>query len=125
MQSHLAEKDVKGLLDRLKQEFKSQPEGTRSLDIELESAAKHVPAYLKIVKGHIEQLAKVLELETHNHRNLESVGLAEPVTQLIQLFRELDEADLQLLEELALEARTFVQDHEAETLKPAALAAEA
>lgn len=124
MHSHLAEKDVKGLLDRLKQDLNSSPEGIRPLDLELESAAKHIPAYLKIVKGHIDQLAKVLELETHNHRNLESVGLAEPVTQLIQLFRELDEADLQLLEELALEARSFVQESE-EPVRPAAIAAEA
>jgi hypothetical protein len=69
-----------------------------------ESAAKHIPVYLKIIKGHIEQLAKVLELETHSHRKLENAGLAEPVVQLMQLFSELKEEDIQLLENLAREA---------------------
>lgn len=105
MQTHLSDKDIRGQLDQLKQDLRSLKEGTGSLDLAFESATKHMPVYLKIVKGHIEQLAKVLELETHNHRNLTNVGLAEPVIQLIQLFRELDEEDIQLLESLSLEAR--------------------
>lgn len=103
--THTSEVDINGLLEHIKQDLKTFPEGTGYLDVEFESAAKHIPAYLKIVKGHIEQLAKVLELETHNHRKIENVGLAEPVIQLIQLFRELDDEDIQLLEALSIEAR--------------------
>lgn len=105
MQTHLLDKDIKGQLEALKKDLCSLKEGTGSLDLAFESVTKHMPVYLKIVKGHIDQLAKVLELETHNHRNLTNVGLAEPVVQLIQLFRELDEEDIQLLESLSLEAR--------------------
>jgi len=111
MHTQLSEKDIKGQLDRLKQGLGVLKEN--SLDLAFESAAKHMPVYLKIVKGHIEQLAKVLELETHNHRNLDNVGLAEPVIQLIQLFRELQEEDIHLLESLALDARNW--SHETAT----------
>lgn len=104
MQSTLSEKDVRGMLDKLKQDLNDLPEGSGCLDSGLESAAKHIPAYLKIIKGHIEQLAKVLELETHDHRKLENVGLASPVVQLMQLFRELNDDDIHLLETLAYEA---------------------
>ena len=113
METALTDKEVKELLDRLKQDLHSFPEGTGYLDIASESAAKHIPAYLKIVKGHIDQLAKVLELETHDHRKLDNVGLAEPVTQLIQLFRELNDEDIQLLENLSFEARNW-QEHKEE-----------
>jgi hypothetical protein len=90
--------------------------GSRSLECVFESAAKHMPVYLKIIKGHIEQLAKVLELETHSHRNLENAGLAEPVLQLMQLFRELKEEDIQLLETLARETQHWPRAHKVETM---------
>lgn len=105
MHSPLTEKEVRTLLDNLKQNINSMPSSINSLDVCLDSAAKHIPAYLKILKGHIEQLAKVLEMETHDQRKLENVGLAAPVNQLMQLFRELNEEDIQLLEMLSFEAR--------------------
>lgn len=113
-QPSLAEKQNQSLIEQLKQDLKAFPEAAQSLEQAFESAAKHIPAYRKIVQGHIEQLAKVLELETHNHRKLESVGLAEPVIQLIQLFQELKEDDIQLLEMLAIEAHEWSN----ETLEP-------
>jgi hypothetical protein len=125
MHTHLSEKEVKGLLDNLKKDVHSLKEGTGSLDFAFESATKHMPVYLKIVKSHIDQLAKVLELETHNHRNLENVGLAEPVVQLIQLFRELDEDDIQLLDTLAAEARHWRQNQIVEEVLEKAIATEA
>lgn len=90
------------------------PDGHSALEHAFESAAKHMPVYLKIIKGHIEQLAKVLELETHSHRNLENAGLAEPVVQLMQLFRELKEEDIQLLETLTREAQHWPREHKME-----------
>jgi len=90
--------------------------GPRSLACAFESAAKHMPVYLKIIKGHIEQLAKVLESEAHSRRNLEDAGLAEPVVQLMQLFRELKEEDIQLLETLAREAQHWPRLHKIETM---------
>jgi len=107
--------DVNGMIERLNTSLKAFPEGHDSLDFALESAAKHIPAYLKIVKSHIEQLAKVLDLESHNHRNLDSVGLAEPVIQLMQLFRELKEEDIQLIEVLAENACNWATSEELET----------
>lgn len=110
MTSMHTDKEIRKFLDALKHDLSAFPEGTGYLDLSFESAAKHIPAYLKIVKGHIEQLAKVLELETHDHRKLESVGLAEPVTQLMQLFRELKEEDIQFIENLSFEARNWQKD---------------
>ncbi len=89
--------------------------GPRSLQGAFESAAKHIPVYLKIIKGHIEQLAKVLESEAHSRRNLANADLAEPVLQLMQLFRELKDEDIQLLEMLAREAQHWPREHKVET----------
>lgn len=114
MQAPLSTKDIGILIERIKQDLKNFPQGMNSLESQFESAAKHIPAYLKIVKGHIAQLAQVLELETHDHRKLDSVGLAEPVTQLMQLFRDLDEQDIQLIESLAYEARNWQGEAESE-----------
>ncbi len=110
MRSSLTEKDLYVLHECLKEGLHTFKGENGNLEFAFESAAKHIPVYLKIVKGHIEQLAKVLELETHNHRNLESAGLAEPVIQLMQLFRELDEEDINLLEVLAIEAKNWVME---------------
>jgi len=107
MSHALTEKDIKGIVERLKHNLAAFKTGTWDLELLLESAAKHIPVYLKIIKTHIDQLAKVLELETHNRRNLDTVGLAEPVTQLMQLFRELNDEDIQLLEMLAVEAHNW------------------
>jgi hypothetical protein len=98
---------VEPRLKLLKEVLRTHSEETNHLEYAFESAAKHMPVYLKIVKGHIEQLAKVLELETHHQRNLNNAGLAEPVVQLIQLFRELSNNDIELLEVLASETRHF------------------
>ncbi len=103
---------LRQLLEKLKHCMMSLPAESAHLDLALESAAKHIPAYLKIVKGHIDQLAKVLELETHENRKIESVGLAQPVTQLMQLFRELNDQDLQMLETLSFEARHWQEERE-------------
>jgi hypothetical protein len=118
-----AEKQNLSEIHRLKQTLLSFGSGTnvlagpRSLAYAFESAAKHMPVYLKIIKGHIEQLAKVLKLETHSHRNLENVGLAEPVVQLMQLFRELKEEDIQLLDTLAREAQHWSHLQRAKNLE--------
>lgn len=118
-----AEKQNLSEVHRLKQTLLSFGSGTnvlagpRSLAYAFESAAKHMPVYLKIIKGHIEQLAKVLKLETHSHRNLENVGLAEPVVQLMQLFRELKEEDIQLLDTLAREAQHWQHLQRAKNLE--------
>lgn len=105
--SDLSDHEIKNLLQSLQQDLAAFPPGMGSLEYELESAAKHIPAYIKIVKGHIDQLRKVLELENHNHRTLESAGLAAPVQQLIKLFNTLEDEDITLLEELALAARNW------------------
>jgi hypothetical protein len=118
-----SEKQTLSELHRLKQILLSFGSGAnglagpRSLAAAFESAAKHMPVYLKIIKGHIEQLAKVLELETHSHRSLENAGLAEPVVQLMQLFRELKEEDIQLLNALAREAQHWPRLQAVETLE--------
>lgn len=98
------------LMQKLKKDLAAFPEGMNTLDVELESSAKHLPAYLKIVKSHIDQLSNVLNMDTHNHKTLETAGLAEPVIQLIKLFRNLEAKDLQLLEELSLAARNWQSD---------------
>jgi hypothetical protein len=100
-------KNINALLSKLKEDLAAFPEGMNSLAAELESSSKHLPAYLKIVKTHIDQLAKVLGTENHYNRKIETTPLAEPVKQLITLFRVLEEQDLQILEELAKAAKTW------------------
>ena len=108
----MTDKELLVLQERLKQGLQAFKAENGHLEYAFESAAKHMPVYLKIVKGHIEQLAKVLQLETHSHRSLENAGLAEPVIQLMQLFRELDSEDIQLIETLADEAKNWAPDPE-------------
>lgn len=91
------------LLEQLKRDVMNFPENTNSLEMALESAMKHLPAYLTIVKTHIEQLEKVLKLENHHHQELSQTTLAEPVSQLIRIFQELREEDFQTLESLFFE----------------------
>lgn len=108
--SDLSDHEINALLQNLQKDLAAFPDGG-SLESELESAAKHIPAYIKIVKSHIEQLRKVLELENHNHRTLENAGLTPPVQQLIKLFNTLEDADITLLEELASTARNWQTDY--------------
>jgi hypothetical protein len=115
--SDLSEHEVQTLLQNLQTDLDAFPAGMNSLEYELESAAKHIPAYLKIVKGHIEQLRTVLELENHNHRTLENAGLATPVQQLIKLFNTLKDDDIQLLEDLAIAARNWQPEFAGSTLQ--------
>ena len=112
MQVQLTDKEMKGMLERLKEDLSVFKEDIRTLEYVFESAAKHMPVYLKIIKGHIEQLAKVLGLETHNHRNLENAGLAKPIIQLMQLFQALDDEDIHLLENLASESQSWSTNNE-------------
>lgn len=107
MSNYLPDHEVKNLLQALNKSLQAFPKGMQSLEYELESAAKHIPAYIKIVKSHIEQLRKVLELENHNHRTLETASLAPPVQQLMKLFSTLEDDDIQILEDLAHVARTW------------------
>lgn len=97
--------DLTEKLNQLKDNLSQFPEDADSLEVELESAAKHIPAYVKIVKSHIEQLERVLKLDNHNNRTLETAELAEPVLQLMDLFNQLQDGDLELIEELARVAK--------------------
>lgn len=100
-------KNTNALLQKLKEDLSAFPEGMNTLAAALESSSKHLPAYLKIVKTHIDQLVKVLGTENHYNRKIETTSLAEPVKQLISLFRVLEEQDLQNLEELAKFAKNW------------------
>jgi hypothetical protein len=104
--------DVTSLHRNLKQSLASFPEGMDSLDIQLESSAKHIPAYVKIVKSHIEQLQRVLQLPNHEHKTLESVGLAKSVQQLMEIFTKLEADDLTIIEDLAIVAKTWQTEDE-------------
>lgn len=118
--SNVSDSELNELLAKLKTTLNQFPKGTNNLEYELESAAKHIPAYLKVVKSHIEQLRQVLELESHNRRNLDSIEFAKPVRQLMSIFQKLQDGDIELLEELAscalnwnLHASEEMQDTEA------------
>lgn len=115
--SDLTDHDLKNYLQKLKKDLSEFPEGSKSMEVQLESTAKHLPAYLKIVKSHIEQLRNVLQLENHNNRTLESAGLADPVKQLIELFGKLQEGDVEMLEDLATAARNWIDEEESENVR--------
>ena len=46
----LSDAELQALMQKLKHNLSSFPEGTNSLEYELESSAKHIPTYIKIVK---------------------------------------------------------------------------
>jgi len=83
------------------------PEGLQSLDTALESSVKHLSIYLKIVKAHLDQLAKVLQLEAHHYTKVDSLDFPKPLKQLMQLFQTLEPRDMTRLENLALESLTW------------------
>lgn len=103
----LSDNQVREAIKALNEELHNATTSSNSLEIELAAASKHVPAYVKVVKGHIDQLRQVLQLENHNNRALENINLAKPVEQLIEIFQILEEEDVQLLEELAYAARNW------------------
>lgn len=109
--SDLSNQEIKNLLNKL-HETLNYDDKPKSLASELESAAKHIPAYIKIIKCHIDQLRSVLELENHNHRTLESAGLALPLQQLIKIFNTLKDGDIQMLEDLAHAAYNWQPEHD-------------
>lgn len=88
------------LLEQVKRNVMAFPADTASLQTTLESTLKHLPAYLTIVKSHLDQLATVLELANHGHQDLSKAALAKPVSQLMNIFKELREEDFQTLENL-------------------------
>ena len=99
--------DMANLHKDLKQALASFPAGMDCLEVQLESSAKHIPAYIKIAKSHIDQLQRVLQSPNHNHKTLESVNLARPVQQLIEIFTKLEEEDLAIIENLAISAKNW------------------
>ncbi len=74
--------------------------GNITLVEELEMAIKHIPTYTKIIKTHITQLQNVLASDKHHNKNLENINLSPTVKQLINIFDNLQNDDLQLLEDL-------------------------
>ena len=110
----LSESELQQSLTDLNECLKQFKTGNDSLDVQLESASKHIPAYIKIVKSHISQLKSVLELENHNHKTLETAGLARPVKQLIEMFSILTDEDLNLIEEMAATTRKWQTSTEEE-----------
>jgi len=103
--------EINAQLEQLREVLSDCSDGNSSLEAELESAAKHVPAYIKIVKSHIDQLATVLQSENHDNKTLESINLATPVVQLIELFDKLQEDDIHQLESLAIAAKNWQPEH--------------
>lgn len=82
-------------INQLKQDL-----GSKSLINALSMLIKHLPTYNKIVKSHISQLQNVLALDNHFNQNLNSINLPETVTQLISIFEQLEDNDLEKLEQL-------------------------
>ncbi|MEY3182912.1 MAG: hypothetical protein RLZ35_897 [Pseudomonadota bacterium] len=86
---------------------KEVPEANRTLEAILNTASKNLPAYLKIVKGHLEQLATVLRLDSHQNQQLNYTQLPQPLQQLVHLFQHLDEEDLSHIEWLSRETQSW------------------
>jgi len=112
MASTLQSSELQTHLQKLKTCLTEFPDGGPGLEQELESASKHVLAYVKIVKVHIQQLAQVLDLENHNKRGIANASLAEPVQQLMELFDILQEEDVEILENLTTTARHWQEETE-------------
>lgn len=75
-------------------------EDSNSLEVQLESTAKHLRSYLKVIKDHIPELQRVLKSENHNYKSFENIEITTPVKQLMELFENLEESDIAYIEEL-------------------------
>jgi|GEM_PF-1055722 len=117
----LSDQELRELMERLKENINSL-DGGNSLESQLESGSKHLPAYVKIVKDHISQLANVLKLESHNNRSIDNINLAKPVRQLMEIFKDLTHEDLNMVEQLYSSVRIWQNDvsHEEDNTAPAA-----
>lgn len=118
------EQEVQRALKQLQQSLSEFDDERGTLSNILDSSAKHLPAYLKIVKGHLEQLARVLQLDSHQQRTLDYRELATPLQQAVQLFQHLTESDVTLLETLARQAETWHQATQPHTASHASHATE-
>lgn len=105
------------ILNQLKQSFQSAPEDLCSLEALLETAIKHLPAYYNILRTHVAQLKTVLNTEAHRHQKLENLTLSKPIFQLIELFEEFSEQDIESIAHLADALKTFVP-HKVQELSP-------
>jgi hypothetical protein len=103
--------EMNEMIAKLEKDLKSF-DSNKNLEDQLESSVKHLPAYIKIVKSHIGQLKNVLQLDSHNRRTLETVTLAKPVKQLIEIFSKLTDEDITIIEELYSLARNWQIENE-------------
>jgi transposase-like protein len=113
--------DLQNAITALHLTAKKASEENRSLEAILNTAAKNLPAYIKIVKSHLEQLATVLQLDSHQNQQLKYNNLPEPLRQLVQLFQHLNEDDLSHIEWLSREAQQWVKTEprmDDKTLRP-------
>ncbi len=101
--------DLQNAITALHLTAKKATEENRSLEAILNTAAKNLPAYIKIVKSHLEELAAVLQLDSHQNQQLQYDNLPDPLRQLVQLFQHLNEADLSHIEWLSREAQQWVK----------------
>lgn len=99
--------DLQKAVTQLNTTAASATEDSRSLEAILNTAAKNLPAYIKIVKGHLEQLAAVLQLDSHQNQQLNYGKLPEPLQQLVQLFQHLNDDDLAHIDWLSREAQQW------------------
>lgn len=84
--------------------------GEKSLLNELKIAIKHLPTYLKIVKTHIIQLQNVIASDNHKNKNLDDINLPPIVKQLIDIFNQLEQDDIEILEQLHFTASNNLID---------------
>lgn len=91
----LNDTELNKMLDNIKQILHEKP-----LVGELEMIIKHLPTYVKIVKTHIIQLQCVIALDNHKNKSLEDINLSPIVKQLMNIFEQLEEDDLDVLEQL-------------------------
>jgi len=95
MNSNLSESEIRTQIAQLQKGLEAFPEQQGFLDLQLETATKHLPVYLKILKGHLQQIPE------------DTGALAEPVLQLVELFQSLKDGDIQLLENLLTATRAL------------------
>ncbi len=103
--------ELKNMIDKLGEDLKLFSD-ENNLEAQLESAVKHIPAYIKIIKSHLGQLNSVLQLDNHNRRNIDSVNLARPVRQLIEMFELMADEDILVIEELHSIAKNWNIDED-------------
>lgn len=110
-----SEFDLNKALQQIQETLSQFGDENNHLGVILDSTAKHLGAYLRVIKNHLNQLHQVLQLDSHQNRSLDYGELPAPLQQLIQIFQHIEHSDTSMIESLAQETQHWPEKAHTQT----------